>query len=158
VIRSIEGFFEDEDGDWVAELSCLHRQHVRHQPPFRDRPWVETSAGRHAHVGADLDCPLCDRAELPDDLDVVRTAGPFEEGTVPVGLRRRHRVADRTWGLLRVLQGAVGFRLETDPPSDLHVAAGEAQPIPPGVDHHVLVEGPVRLVVDFLARPHSAAR
>lgn len=30
VRRRIVGFHQDEGGDWVAELSCMHRQHVRH--------------------------------------------------------------------------------------------------------------------------------
>lgn len=152
MIRTIDGFSQDDQGDWVAELSCLHRQHVRHQPPFRERPWVETRAGRDAHLGTDVDCPLCDRAELPDGLEVVRTAGPFDAGTLPAGLRRTHRVPDRTWGLLQVLDGAVGFRLETDPPRDVRLGAGEAQPIPPGVDHLVRTEGPVRLALELLSR------
>ena len=34
------GFHCDDNGDYVAELSCGHGQHVRHQPPFQIRPWV----------------------------------------------------------------------------------------------------------------------
>jgi hypothetical protein len=66
VQRSIVGFHQDEDGDWVAELSCLHNQHVRHRPPFQERPWVLDEAERSARIGAALDCPLCDRGEPPD--------------------------------------------------------------------------------------------
>ena len=58
--RTIIGFHQDEDGDWVAELSCLHNQHVRHRPPFQQRPWVLDESQRAARVGAELDCPLCD--------------------------------------------------------------------------------------------------
>ena len=153
MIRTIEGFHQDDEGDWVAELSCLHSQHVRHQPPFQERPWVVTEAGRDAHIGAELDCPLCDRLELPAGLEVVRTAGPFDADTVPAALRRDHLVADRTWGLLRVLDGAVTFAIETTPPFRARLAAGDEQPIPPGVAHHLGVDGPVRLEVDFLVRP-----
>src|SRR6476469_5469708 len=96
-MRTIEGFHRDEAGDWIAELSCLHGQHVRHRPPFWDRPWVLDPAGRAAHVGERLDCPLCDRAELPDGLVTVRTAGPFDEKTLPAALRRDHLVAAHTW-------------------------------------------------------------
>lgn len=64
--RSIVGWEQDEQGDWVALLACEHRQHVRHRPPFFERPWVEDPAGRAARVGAPLDCPLCD-AGAPDD-------------------------------------------------------------------------------------------
>jgi hypothetical protein len=66
VIRTIEGFHRDDEGHWVAELSCLHRQHVRHQPPFQDRAWTQTEAGRASRVGTDIDCPLCDRADGPE--------------------------------------------------------------------------------------------
>ncbi|MDG7001319.1 MAG: DUF3565 domain-containing protein, partial [Nitrososphaerota archaeon] len=40
MFREIVGFRQDELGDWVAELSCLHAQYVRHRPPFQIRPWV----------------------------------------------------------------------------------------------------------------------
>src|ERR1044072_3986689 len=66
VRRAIEGFHQDEDGDWVAELSCLPGQNVRHRPPFQDRAWVLPEAGRAERLGGPIDCPLCDRAELPD--------------------------------------------------------------------------------------------
>jgi tellurite methyltransferase len=152
VRRIIEGFHQDGAGEWVAELSCLHGQHVRHRPPFQERPWVLSEAGRAERIGAELDCPLCDRAELPEGLTVARTAGPFDATTLPAGLRRAHRVADHTWGLLRVVDGSVRFTLATEPPTDVVLAAGDQQPIPPGVDHAVSVDGPVRLVVEFLVR------
>ena len=63
--RTIEGFRRDGAGEWVAKLSCLHGQHVRHGPPFQERPWVVSEAGRAERIGAELDCPLCDRAQLP---------------------------------------------------------------------------------------------
>ena len=152
VIRTIEAFHQDEHGDWVAVLSCLHGQHVRHQPPFRERPWVEAAAGRAAHVGAELDCPLCDRAELPAGLEVARIAGPFDDDGLPAGLRSTHRVAERTWARLSVLEGSVGFWLATQPPLERVLGAGDTQPIPPAVDHRLGLHGPVRLSVEFLGR------
>lgn len=85
--RAIVGFHQDEDGDWVAELSCLHNQHVRYQPPLQQRPWVLDGSQRAARIGAELDCPLCDRAELPEGLRLARTAEPFEADPLPPGLR-----------------------------------------------------------------------
>ena len=151
--RTVEGFHQDEEGDWVAELSCLHGQHVRHRPPFFDRPWVLTPEGRAAHLGSPIDCPLCDRAELPEDLVLARTAGPFDEATLPAGLRRSHRVAEHTWACLRVLSGRLRLSLETDPPLELELEAPAAQPIPPTVTHSVTPDGPVGVAVDFLVRP-----
>jgi tellurite resistance-related uncharacterized protein len=152
VIRTIDGFHWDAQGDWVAELSCLHGQHVRHQPPFRDRAWVTEAAGRDARIGSPVECPLCDLKELPPGLVHARTAGPFDAATVPAALRRTHLVADRTWGVLRVLEGAVDLVFETPQPERLHLQAGDVQPLPPGVPHLLRVEGPVRLAVDFLVR------
>lgn len=155
MLRKIVGFHQDEEGDWVAELSCLHGQHMRHRPPFQERAWVQTASGRAEAVGADVECPLCDRAELPEGLRRVRTAGPFDADTLPAGLRKAHRVADGTWGHLRVIEGSVGFSMETDPPIRTRLGAGGTQPIPPGVPHAVSVDGPALLAVDFLVRPDA---
>lgn len=152
MIRTIDGFHTDDQGDWVADLSCLHGQHVRHRPPFQDRQWVRTETGRAGRVGTAIECPLCDRAELPEGLEVVRTVGPFDAETLPAGLRRDHRVAERTWGRLRVVDGTVRFSMETAPPVSMLLRAGDAQPIPPGIPHALHVEGPVDVEIDFLAR------
>ena len=153
MLRHITGFHRDDEGDWVAELDCLHTQHVRHQPPFQDRPWVLTEAGRAERLGTELDCPRCDRAELPPGLVVERTAGPFDETTLPAGLRRGHRLPAGTWGCLRVLEGSVGFWIGTDMAVEHHLDAGQTQPIPPEVSHELRPTGPVQLIVDFLRRP-----
>lgn len=152
-VRTIDGFHQDDAGDWVAELSCLHNQHVRHRPPFSERPWVLTQAGRDEHLGTELDCRLCDRAELPAGLELARTAGPFDEATLPAGLQRLHRVGERTWGLLRVLEGAVTFTMHTTTWADVQLHAGDNHPIPPTVPHRVTLDGPARLQIDFLVRP-----
>jgi len=67
VQQSITGFHRDENGDWVAELSCGHGQHVRHKPPFINRPWVTTAEGRQQYLGRPLECLKCDRGEPPAD-------------------------------------------------------------------------------------------
>ena len=152
MLRRIIGFCQDDEGDWIADLSCLHSQHVRHQSPFQDRGWVLTESGRAERVGTELACPLCDRAELPDRLRVARSAGPFNAETLPAGLRGDHRVADGTWGLLRVVNGAVRFRMTTDPPLDVRLSAGDEQAIPPTVLHRVAPEGTMEIVIEFLIR------
>ncbi len=63
--RRITGFHQDEHGEWVAELSCLHGQHVRHRPPFIERPWVLTQEGRDGRLGTEIECPLCDQPDAP---------------------------------------------------------------------------------------------
>jgi hypothetical protein len=60
VERAIVGFDLDDAGDWVALLECGHRQHVRHRPPWQERPWVLTAEGREDRLGTTLNCVLCD--------------------------------------------------------------------------------------------------
>lgn len=58
--RAISGFHRDEAGDWVAELACGHQQHVRHRPPWINRSWVISAAGRRRMLGQELNCKHCD--------------------------------------------------------------------------------------------------
>ena len=151
--RTIARFSQDDAGEWVAHLSCLHRQHVRHNPPFRLAPWVVDDAERAARIGAAIDCPLCDRAELPVDLTIVRTTAVWDEASTPPALRRAHRIAAGVWGRLCVLEGRIRFRADTDPPLDVVVEAGATQAIPPSTDHDIEAEGHVRYFLEFLGRP-----
>ncbi len=144
------GFQQDPSGDWVAELSCLHSQHLRHNPPFQLRPWVLSDEERAAHRGSNIDCTLCARAELPDGLTVVRTAGPFDAASLPAGLRRDHVVAGGTWGRLQVLEGDVTLTLHLEPPLSFRLHEGEGQAIPPGIPHHLNLDAPVSLTIEFL--------
>ena len=64
--QAITVFHQDELQDWVAELACGHFQHVRHNPPWQNRPWVETLAGRNRMLGFVLACKKCEQGEPPD--------------------------------------------------------------------------------------------
>jgi hypothetical protein len=64
--QPIVGFHLDSENDWVAELACGHDQHVRHNPPWTNRPWVVTAQGRTSKLGASLDCRKCDIGLPPD--------------------------------------------------------------------------------------------
>jgi tellurite methyltransferase len=150
VDRLITGFHPDEDGDWVAELVCGHNQHVWHRPPFQERSWVTTPAGRAARLGTALSCPLCDRGELPAALHWVRSSPEWDEQSMPASLHRAHRLAARTWGRIRVVSGRLRFTMATEPP--LQVLLGPETPeqgLPPEVPHEVGAAGPVRFVIDF---------
>ena len=150
--RAIAGFHADAGGNWVAELSCWHNQHVRHQPPFRQRPWVLEPAGRAARVGSLIDCPLCDRKERPEGLVLLDRAGPWDEISLPDALRRTHRTPRQRWGELRILAGAVGFQLrpdDTEPDPVTRLVAGAHQAIPPEVAHRVIPLGPARLELEL---------
>ncbi|WP_326518079.1 DUF3565 domain-containing protein [Acinetobacter sp. CAAS 2-6] len=58
--QAIIGFHLDEEQHWVADLACGHGQHVRHNPPWQNRPWVMTEKGRKEKIGVKLDCKKCE--------------------------------------------------------------------------------------------------
>ena len=69
-LKSMIGYHLDIESHWVAELSCGHFQHVRHEPPLTTRPWVLTEQGRQSMLGYKLNCKKCDRGE-PIDTKVL---------------------------------------------------------------------------------------
>ena len=148
--RRIVAFHLDEHGDWVASLECRHRQHVRHQSPFREAAWVLDGVARMSRIGTPLDCPLCDRAELPDGVEVVRTTDRWTTTTRPRAVRKDHRIASGSWGPLRVFAGSLRFQAATSPPIDHTLLADDEQPIPPDVTHHVEPLEDVECSVSFL--------
>jgi hypothetical protein len=64
--QPIRGYHQDHEHHWVAELACGHFQHVRHDPPLVERPWVLTDEGRAARLGAMLECKKCDEGAPVD--------------------------------------------------------------------------------------------
>jgi tellurite resistance-related uncharacterized protein len=149
--RPITAFTMDEHGDWVAWLSCGHRQHVRHQPPFFDRPWVTTEQGRSEKIGAPLECSQCDGFEMPGDFEPYRRTAEFNERTIPASLRRDHSTKPGVWGKIHVIEGKLSYQVE---------ALGktfELSPAMPGIvipeiKHHVDAIGPVRFFIELYNR------
>lgn len=64
--QAIVGYHRDAEQHWVAELACGHYQHVRHEPPWMNRPWVATADGRRGMLGHRLECKKCDEGAPPD--------------------------------------------------------------------------------------------
>ncbi|MNF90086.1 hypothetical protein D3C84_726390 [compost metagenome] len=63
------GYRQDEDGHWVAVLSCGHTQHLRHQPPWQSRAWVLDPALRAAQLGRFFPCGWCAQGLAPDSIE-----------------------------------------------------------------------------------------
>lgn len=64
--QPIVSFHLDAENDWVAALACGHFQHVRHNPPWVNRPWAESESGRESMLGRLLNCKKCDDGAPPD--------------------------------------------------------------------------------------------
>jgi hypothetical protein len=65
---TITGFHQDGDGHWVAELSCGHTQHLRHQPPWQSRTWVLDPVQRQEKIGQPFACGWCAQGSVSDNL------------------------------------------------------------------------------------------
>ena len=143
---TIVGFHQDGAGDWVAELACQHGQHMRHRPPWQERPWVTTEEGRQGKIGARIECPLCDAIRLPLDAREYKRTVTFTEETLPAALRREHRTKAGSWGRIVVTEGQVEFLSR----GRVHVlGAGDVGIVESEVPHHVAPRGAVRLHVEF---------
>lgn len=73
--QPISGYHKDRESHWVAQLACGHNQHVRHDPPWVNRPWVVTVEGRQSMLGVKLDCRKCDD-DAPADVRPESPEGP----------------------------------------------------------------------------------
>jgi hypothetical protein len=60
-------FRQDEEGYWVAVMSCGHTQHLRHQPPWQNRAWVLDPERRRQMLGRPYPCGWCLKAEETAD-------------------------------------------------------------------------------------------
>ncbi len=77
-----------------------------------------------------------------------RSTPIFDATTLPAGLRRDHRTREGTWGVIRVLAGAIRLHYAA-PPRALTLTAGESAVVAPQETHWVEVVGPMEMQVDF---------
>lgn len=141
------GFHQDEEGVWVADLSCGHRQHVRHEPPWQLREWVTSETGRRTMIGAAFDCPHCNMATLPADVAPYKRTATFSEATVPAALLGDHRTKAGTWAHIVVEQGKLEYTCDR---GSFVLTPDVRGVVEPEVPHRVRPLGPVRFHVVFL--------
>jgi tellurite methyltransferase len=149
VLRPITGFHQDAHGDWVAQLSCGHNQHVRHHPPFWSRPWVTTESGRAEKLGQPLPCVLCERFEMPADLVAYRRTGELSAQTTPAALRANHTTKAGVWALIHVLEGTLRYIVEPPLERDTLVASSKPGVIVPEIPHRVEPDSDCRFFVEL---------
>ncbi len=146
--RPITGFDFDDEGDSIAILSCGHPQHVRHNPPFINRPWVTTEQGRDSMLGKPLDCVRCDKFELPDSFIAYKRTPVFTEESLPAGLRKDHSTKAGVWAKITVAEGKVCYRVPALK-VDIELSPDRVGIVVPEVLHSVQPLGEVRFFVEF---------
>jgi len=150
--RPITGFHQDEAADWVAELSCGHQQHARHDPPFTLRPWVVTEEGRASKIGALLECPPCDRQERPAGFVPYQRTSVFSETTTPRALLADHTTKRSVWARIVVLEGRLRYHIPSlGRVEDL--SPEREGTVVPELAHHVEPVGHVQFFVEFYRAP-----
>jgi len=149
VERAIVGFHLDEEGHWVAELSCGHGQHTRHDPPLSERSWVLSEEGRAQRIGTQLDCLRCERRELPEGHAAYRRTATFREDAIPRGLLSRHRTARGVWARIHVESGSLLYRTFAPFDDEQRLDAGAVGVVLPDVEHEVEPCGAVSFHVEF---------
>ena len=80
----------------------------------------------------------------------------FDEESLPEAIRNDHSTKPGVWGLLRVLEGEVRLVFH-EPRRDVQVTPENPAPIPPEAVHHVEVNGPMRMQVEFYREPPPGA-
>lgn len=96
---------------------------------------------------------------LPPDVIPYARTPDFTESTVPEALLRAHTTKAGAWGLIRVLEGRLAYRI-TDPrrpPTETILSPGEAGVVEPTVLHEVEPLGTVRFYVEFLRNAGGGA-
>jgi tellurite resistance-related uncharacterized protein len=85
---------------------------------------------------------------LPEGTDPYKRTPVFDETTLPAGLRREHRTKPGVWGVIRVLEGRVRYRL-LDRESDTVLDPEHPGLVLPDQPHLVEPLGPMRMQIEF---------
>jgi tellurite resistance-related uncharacterized protein len=95
-------------------------------------------------------------SELPPRARVYGATPTFTEETVPSGLLSRHTTKPGVWARIRVLEGALAFRILEPPREELTLAPSRPGIAPPEAPHEVEPRGRVRFFVEFLRDAEEA--
>lgn len=88
---------------------------------------------------------------LPTNLPYKRTA-VFDENTLPAALRREHRTKPGVWGVIRVLEGRLRYRV-LEPDTEVILEPDKPGLVMPDEPHLVEPLGPMRMRVEFYNHP-----
>ena len=111
-----------------------------------------------ARIAQSLDLAI--RFRLPkDQAGEARSASKpyasspvFDEASLPAALRKAHTTKAGVWGVIRVLEGCVRYRIESQE-RDVVLSPGTPGLVRPQEPHHVEPVGPMRMQVEFYDHP-----
>lgn len=83
-----------------------------------------------------------------DEPKPYKSTPVFDEHTLPAGLRKEHRTKAGVWGVIRLLQGQVRYRV-LDPVSETVLDPDHPGLVLPDQPHLVEPLGPMKMKVEF---------
>ena len=95
-------------------------------------------------------------AALPTGLRPYKRSPIFTEDTLPAGLRRRHSTKPGVWGVIRVIEGRLRYRILA-PPAESILDPDHPGVAAPTQPHEVEPLGAVRFFIEFHARAEADA-
>ena len=79
---------------------------------------------------------------------LYKSTSAFDENTLPAGLRKEHRTKPGVWGVIRVLEGRVRYRV-LDPVFEMILDPEHPGIVLPEQPHFVEPLGTMRMKIDF---------
>jgi len=98
--------------------------------------------------------------KLPNGVVLYRRTPIFTETTIPAGLLSDHRTKEGVWGMIRVLEGKLAYRIKDArrlPLQFLLTPKTIPAVIEPTITHEIEPSGPVRFIVEFYRAGQAAA-
>lgn len=146
--RPIVGFGQDDEGAPIAWLSCGHPQHVRHNPPFVNRPWILTEEGRASMLGQPLNCVRCDALELPEHFVPYEKTALLTEAALTASSDSSQPLPPGIWARIVVLDGQLRLRIPYLS-VDAQLSSAHSGLIPPETPYTLERVGTVKFFQEF---------
>lgn len=147
--RFIIGFIKDVDKDWCAILDCKHKRHFRHHPPFYEREWTQSLAGRRQHLGMEVECQKCEMPKLPEGLEPYRVTDDLKDMGVARELLNERKFKEGVWAKIIIRTGHLKFIVGT-PSAKTFVLNNEFYGIlPPKGDYSIEALPDLEFFIEF---------
>lgn len=130
----------DQEIDIAKEMAAL----ILPRPGFTQHPLTIKAA---EHMSDILDRAARFKA-LPPSAVPYKSTRIFDENTLPAGFRKEHKTKAGVWGVIRVLEGQLRYRVLA-PVSDTVLEPGIPGLILPEQPHCVEPIGQMRMLVEF---------
>lgn len=91
-------------------------------------------------------------SETQPSIAPYKSTSVFDENTLPAGFRREHRTKPGVWGIIRVLEGRLRYKV-LEPASETILDPTHPGLVSPDVPHLVEPLGPMKLRLEFYDQP-----